>query len=379
MADFRDGMPTFIRHFFRVDPPLQLSQSYALSWLEQAHLRALAADSSSAVDATELRQRFAQIAEGIRQIETRGSWCQDFDQKHEYLRTLYPAEEPRGVCVGRRLSHYNQVVQGIFQQLYPDEQALPQQLIHVSCTGYVSPSPAQRLVAQRRADCAVTHLYHMGCGASLPALRLATALVRARGEGSRVDCAHTELCTFHLDPGSHDLAQLVIQALFADGAIRYAVEEQEQRPHGSLMVGRMDEQIVPGSAEAMTWEVRPWAFAMSLAKTVPVLIRRALPDFLQRLVGHEEELKQLLRQAIWAIHPGGPKIVDQIGDALGLMDWQMTHSRAVLRQHGNMSSATLPHIWHSILTDPLVPTGTPIVSLAFSPGLTLAGVLLRKV
>jgi len=43
-----------------------------------------------------------------------------------------------------------------------------------------------------------------------------------------------------------------------------------------------------------------------------------------------------------------------------------------------MSSATLPHVWKAILDDDAVPSGTLIVSLAFGPGLTIAGAILRK-
>jgi predicted naringenin-chalcone synthase len=57
---------------------------------------------------------------------------------------------------------------------------------------------------------------------------------------------------------------------------------------------------------------------------------------------------------------------------------QVAASRAVLKACGNMSSATLPHVWAGILADPAVPSGTLITSLAFGPGLTIYGAMLRK-
>jgi len=57
---------------------------------------------------------------------------------------------------------------------------------------------------------------------------------------------------------------------------------------------------------------------------------------------------------------------------------QVRTSREVLRDHGNMSSATLPHVWMRLAGDPQVAPGTLIPSLAFGPGLTVAGVLLEK-
>jgi predicted naringenin-chalcone synthase len=63
---------------------------------------------------------------------------------------------------------------------------------------------------------------------------------------------------------------------------------------------------------------------------------------------------------------------------LQLKEHQMEHSQNVLREYGNMSSATLPHIWKEMLEDDRVPSGTPIITLAFGPGLTICGAVLEK-
>ena len=63
---------------------------------------------------------------------------------------------------------------------------------------------------------------------------------------------------------------------------------------------------------------------------------------------------------------------------MGLRPDQVQASNDVLRNHGNMSSATLPHVWKAMLEDDTVRPGTLIVSLAFGPGLTISGAILRK-
>jgi predicted naringenin-chalcone synthase len=63
---------------------------------------------------------------------------------------------------------------------------------------------------------------------------------------------------------------------------------------------------------------------------------------------------------------------------LRLEEPQLEHSRRVLRERGNMSSATLPHIWFELANDASVRAGTYVVSLAFGPGLTMCGAVLRK-
>jgi predicted naringenin-chalcone synthase len=109
---------------------------------------------------------------------------------------------------------------------------------------------------------------------------------------------------------------------------------------------------------------------MSLAKEVPVLIARSLPRFVQQLGADKNSL--------FAVHPGGPKILTNIQDILGLSSAQLQYSSDILLRYGNMSSATLPHIWKAIAEDENIPSGTSVVSLAFGPGLTLCGLLMIK-
>ena len=83
-------------------------------------------------------------------------------------------------------------------------------------------------------------------------------------------------------------------------------------------------------------------------------------------------------RTIFAVHPGGPKIIDRVRDLLALDEKQVQARREVLFDHGNMSSATLPHVWLRLVQDHSVAPGSPIVSLAFGPGLTVCGGYFRK-
>jgi len=225
----------------------------------------------------------------------------------------------------------------------------------------------------------VIHAYHMGCYASMPAIRMAAGFVE-RGK-SRVDIVHTELCTLHMDPSQHLPEQLVVQTLFADGLIRYSMSHSEssaQVENGMELIATREE-IVPDTGDAMTWMVSDYGMQMTLSRKVPDYIRAGLGGFLDSLAASVElPVAQLFEQAIFAIHPGGPRIIDEIAEHLGLRPDQVQASNAILASHGNMSSATLPHVWKAVLEDEAVPAGTLIVSLAFGPGLTIAGAILRK-
>ena len=129
----------------------------------------------------------------------------------------------------------------------------------------------------------------------------------------------------------------------------------------------------------MSWMVSDFGMQMTLSRKVPDHIRACLGPFLDRLgAGAGLGAGSLVERALFAIHPGGPRIIDELAEHLGLGPERVQASNAVLRDYGNMSSATLPHVWKAMLADPAVEPGRLIVSLAFGPGLTISGAILRK-
>lgn len=248
----------------------------------------------------------------------------------------------------------------IFKQLYEDAK-IPDHLIHVTCTGYLSPSAPQIFFGQLEQQPQITHAYHMGCYASLPSVRLARSL--SHFSKASVDIVHTEMCSLHLDPSEHTPEQMVVQTLFADGHIKYTCEESDTGRRLDIL--NIQEQIIPDSGNDMTWMPAAHGMQMSLSKEVPGKIKEHLREFIRRLTPDPSKM-------MYAIHPGGPKIIDAIQEQLELSDEQVFFGRKVLRERGNMSSATLPHIWKEILDSDY--TG-PLISLAFGPGLTIFGSL----
>ena len=101
-------------------------------------------------------------------------------------------------------------------------------------------------------------------------------------------------------------------------------------------------------------------------------------SFVHELYARAGRPRLAMLDSIFAVHPGGPKIIDAVRDKLELDEAQVAHSRAVLRDHGNMSSATLPHVWMRLAEDRAITDGALIASIAFGPGLTLAGALFEK-
>src|SRR5262249_54227427 len=150
---------------------------------------------------------------------------------------------------------------------------------------------------------------------------------------SPIDIVHTEICSLHLHPLRHASEQLLVQSLFGDGFIKYSVGKQADVPH--LKVLALHEEIIPDSTHCMTWRCEDHGLGMTLSKEIPLLIARSISGYLERLCDLAGmNPKEVIREAVFAIHPGGPKILQQIKDLLGLETDQITHSVQVLKDYG---------------------------------------------
>jgi predicted naringenin-chalcone synthase len=242
-----------------------------------------------------------------------------------------------------------------------------------SCTGYATPGVDIVLARDLGMADTVQRLFvgHMGCYAALPALGAAADFVAARGRPAVVLCL--ELTSLHIQPPTKDLGQVVSHALFSDAAAAVVLE-----PGGpGLEVVDVAARTDVATADHMTWEVTDLGFRMGLSPHVPdvlaVHIGPMVADLLVRNGVGAEEVDG------WAVHPGGPRILDVVAERLELPDGALDASRTVLAEHGNCSSATVLLVLDEVLRRRPPPRGRYVVALAFGPGLTLYAALLRAV
>lgn len=379
--------PLFFTDFFPIRPQYASTQAASLAWILEAHVQAESLVRGEHTASEEMHRFRLKLQEKLwhvgckpHQIHTRGHIIRDFlhDQWND-MEIYRLKESPTGQHLSHRQEIFQRWAERQFLEYYPHTATPPDELIHVSCTGYVAPSSAQKLIAQRAwgHHTSVLHAYHMGCYGSMPAIRMARGALALGKE--RVDIVHTEACSLHVNPSLHTTDQLVSQTLFADGSIKYTLQAEAPLSVPCFCFRASHDEILENSHEAMSWIVSSWGFQMSLFKEVPILLLKALPLFFQRLA-HQVDMptSHLLKTAYFAIHPGGPKILTHIQEHFGLSDAQLFHTGHILQNYGNMSSATLPHIWHAMLHDSSILPGSLIVSLAFGPGLSIWSVILEK-
>jgi alkylresorcinol/alkylpyrone synthase len=313
----------------------------------------------------------------------------DPDNALEAIRRYGGLRSPSGETLDERMNLFEEIACDVFERIYRSQDGPPDDIVHVSCSGYVSPSPVQSFLSRRGwLDVGVTHSYHMGCYGAFPAVRTALGLVGSSYASlpvrkRRVDLVHTEFLSLHFDLLGDEADNFVTSTLFADGFIKYAAYPESEfvkRGRAGLKVLAIEEHILPDSLPEMTLRPGPLQFDMSLSKRVPFMIRDSIADFVRSIctqVGIDFEREK--DAMIFAIHPGGPAILNQIRGKLGIEESAIALSRKVLFEHGNMASATAPHIWQLIVDSPDIPVGSKVLSMAFGPGLTVIGALFEKV
>lgn len=240
----------------------------------------------------------------------------------------------------------------------------------VSCTGYVTPG-LDVVLAQdlgMRNGTQRLHVGHMGCYGALPGLASLADAAAAGGKTGLLLCL--ELSSLHIQPPTDEIEQIVAHALFADAAAAVAV-----RPGGSgLEVIDVMMRTDIDSAPLMAWDLTERGFRMGLSPDVPDVLGRLVGDVVGGLLdAHDLRTRDV---AGWAIHPGGPRIVEAIAGALALEEGKVAASRSVLRDYGNCSSPTVLLVLERLVGLGELADGDPVVAMAFGPGLTLAAGLL---
>jgi len=244
----------------------------------------------------------------------------------------------------------------------------------VSCTGYATPGLDILLARDlgMSPDVQRLHVGHMGCYAALPALAAAADAVVARGKTAALLCL--ELTSLHVQPATDDAGQMVAHALFADAAAAVALRPLQPGATGLEVVDVAARTDVAKSG-LMTWDVTDHGFRMGLSPRVPAVLRKHVGTVAEQLLAAHD-----LRPADvagWAVHPGGPRIVEAVTKRLGLSAEQVAESQGVLRDYGNCSSATVLLILERMLASGRLKPGDHVVAMAFGPGLTLYMTLLR--
>ncbi len=249
-------------------------------------------------------------------------------------------------------------------------------IITVTCTGLFAPGLDIELARELGLKRTVqrSSINFMGCNAALLALKQASHITRSE-PGSLVLVVCTELCTIHFQRDYSD-DYILSNMLFADGSAAALVGKPSAalslyyRP---LYMGQFHSLLLHEGHKHMAWSLSEKGFIMNLSAYVSGLLNTSFHEVLDENGIRREEIKH------WAIHPGGKKILDDFCTSMTLSKHELASSYHVLRNFGNMSSATILFVLKQLSSDNTVISGEQIYTAAFGPGLSVESAIMHYV
>ncbi|MFE7812467.1 type III polyketide synthase [Streptomyces sp. NPDC057433] len=253
----------------------------------------------------------------------------------------------------------------------------------VSCTvtGLAVPTLEARVAAQigLRPDVVRLPLVGLGCVAGAAGIARLHDLLRGRPDGVAV-LMSVELCSLTLQREDTSVANLVASGLFGDGAAavvavgpEHPLARSDDPARPEVLASRS--RLYPDSERTMGWDVGPGGFRIVLDSSIPDLVRRYVGDDVRGFLADHELTDGDL--GWYVVHPGGPKVIEALQEALGIERDALAVTWDSLRRIGNLSSSSVLHVLADTLADRPPRPGSHGLMLAMGPGFCSELVLLR--
>ena len=247
-------------------------------------------------------------------------------------------------------------------------------VISTSCTGFMIPSVDAYLIDDlgMRRDTKRLPITEMGCAAG------ATALARAREylkgfPDQRVLVLSIELATLTFQHHNHSMDNIVSAAIFGDAAAAAVLAGSAS--NGAPWIADSQTVTLPRSSHLMGFDLGEKGFEIVLSKEIPSAVRAKLRPLVEDFLGRSGlDFKSV---AHLLFHPGGKRILEVYREELGVPDEALHYSRKVLRECGNVSSATVLMILEEILLSDEPRRGDTGLMLAMGPGFSIEMLLFR--
>lgn len=252
-------------------------------------------------------------------------------------------------------------------------------LMVVSSTGIGVPTIDARLIPRLdlRNDVKRIPVFGLGCVAGVAGIARLHDILRGDPDGVAV-LLSVELCSLTVQRDDASTPNLIASGLFGDGAAATVLVGDRRAAAMGLTGPRVinsRSRFYPHTERMMGWDIGGGGFRIVLAATIADVVEKYLRDDLDGfLAGHQLGVGDI---ATWVTHPGGPKVIEAIRQALELPSAALAVTWECLAQVGNLSSSSILHVLERTLTAGLTRPGTPGVMIAMGPGFCTELVLLE--
>src|SRR5271170_6840312 len=239
-------------------------------------------------------------------------------------------------------------------------------LFFVSVTGVSSPSIDARLVNRMGLSPQIKRnpIFGLGCVAGAAGLARAADYVRAYPDQIAV-LLSVELCSLTWQRDDFNVANLIATGLFGDGAAAVLVAGDQVKLQGPKILGSAC-SFYPDTEDVMGWKISEKGFQVMLSPNVPAVVRENLGRDVDAFLATHGMTRAQVHS--WIMHPGGPKVLEAVADALGLHDGELQLSWDALQRVGNLSSASVLVVLDQVMTQRRPKPGSRSVLAAMGPG-----------
>ncbi|MFE6029862.1 type III polyketide synthase [Streptomyces niveus] len=252
-------------------------------------------------------------------------------------------------------------------------------LLFTSVTGVAAPSVDARLVGRLglRPDVKRLPIFGLGCVAGAAGVARLHDYLRGWPDHVAV-LLSVELCSLTFQRDDPSMANLVATGLFGDGAAAVVAVGEQPRAQaaspGPTVVATRS-RMYPDTGHVMGWSVTGSGFRVVLDSSVPDVVRRLLADDVRGFLAEHGLTPADVTG--WVAHPGGPKVLQAVGESLGLPDGALDVTWRSLAEVGNLSSSSVLHVLRDTLARHAPEPGSPGLMMAMGPGFCCELVLLR--
>ncbi len=252
------------------------------------------------------------------------------------------------------------------------------QLTSTTVTGLAVPSLDARLMNTLgfSRDTRRTPLFGLGCLAGVAGINRVGDYLTGHPDQAAILVA-VELCSLTLQRDDLSVANIIASGLFGDGcaAVLMVGDEHPLAASSPLHWSSPRSAFFHDTERVMGWDVVGSGFKVVLSADVPKLVGQELPGEVEQLMNDAGKSGE--RPDFVVAHPGGPKVLEAMQDALELEEDALGLSWKSLKDYGNMSSASVLFILHDTLNN-LPPKGAVGMMAALGPGFCAELNVLRR-
>lgn len=249
-------------------------------------------------------------------------------------------------------------------------------LITISCTGFFAPGLDYYLIDRFKFPASIkrTNIGFMGCAASLIGFNtVLESMSQLRSANGKTLLVSVELCSLHLQT-EPTRDNILANMIFADGCAAALFDNSPSTTNGLELLSTSS-YLFKDSAEYMGWKIGNSGFEMLLSSELPKIILNDAAPVLKNILAQQDLSPDQITH--WALHPGGRAILDSLQNGMNISDEKMIPSRTVLKNFGNLSSASILFVLKELMKNTALQNGELVCAVAFGPGLTMEVAILK--